>query len=115
MTDKQVGRIISSYSLQTVTGHCRTAEIHVSFFDTVEGCYLWNTNREVFYVMRATFKKLPLRIQHRLTFAPNDSEFIQRVQMWKTALIIAQIPASIRFDALHSICQCYIKIKRKEI
>lgn len=89
----------------------KPAEMRVSFLDTVESGYLWNTNREAFNAVHAAFKALPPKLQHLLAFVPKDGEYIQRVQTWEAALKNANIPAPIQLEALHIIRKCYISIK----
>lgn len=84
-----------------------------SFDDTVEGCSLWNwdRNKESYYAVKEIFKTFPDGVKHALTFDPKDGEFCDMVNFWKAALKPA-LPPVLYYNAMHRIYRCYKRIKR---
>lgn len=84
-----------------------------SFDNTVEGCSLWNwdRNHESYYAIKAVFKTFPDEAKHALEFSPKDGEFCDMVNFWKAALKPA-LPPVLYYNAMHGIYSCYKRIKR---
>lgn len=93
----------------------RPAGVGVSFYATVEGCHLWDGDREVFDAVHKIFKELPPQIKHLLAFAPKDGEFVQRAQMWRSILKYTMLSAPLQHEIMHCVYQCYIRIKRPSL
>lgn len=80
--------------------------------DTVEGCTLWNRNKEVFDEIQGAFKSLPSEEKRRLAFSPENGEFIERASIWRSLIASVLSPEQTR-KAMISILQWYIHIKRR--
>ena len=53
------------------------------FYNTVEGCAMSWLNREIVLRAQEAFASLPDEEKHRLQFAPQDGEFIDRARLWR--------------------------------
>lgn len=80
-------------------------------FDTVEGCTLWNRNKEVFDEIQCAFKALPVEDKKRLAFSPENGEFVERASIWRSLIASVLSPEQTR-KAMISILQWYIHIKQ---
>ncbi len=65
------------------TGH---SEPGVSFYDTVEGCVLWNLPPDICKVAAGAFRALPYAVKHRMAFTPKNGEFCDRARFWSAIL-----------------------------
>lgn len=82
-----------------------------SFFDTVEGCCIMNTNRSVYQAVKLIFDRFQPEEKYKLLLAPEEGEFIARAQFWKRELKPIMQPKQYR-KAICSILHWYIHIKR---
>lgn len=84
-----------------------------SFDNTVEGCSLWNwdRNHESYYAVKAVFKTFPDEVKHGLGFSPKDGEFCERLRFWQEALK-PELPTALYYNAMHGIYRCYKRCKR---
>lgn len=79
--------------------------------DTVEGCTLWNCNKDVFDEIQDTFNILSVEEKRRLAFSPKNGEFIERASFWRALIASVLSPEQTR-KAMLSILQWYIHIKQ---
>lgn len=86
--------------------------VGLSMFDTVEGCTLWNHNKEVFDEISSAFNALPDEERKRQTSAPKKGEFVERASFWRSLIASVLSPEQTR-KAMISILQWYIHIKRR--
>lgn len=86
--------------------------VGLGILDTVEGCTLWNRNKEVFGEIQGAFDALPEEERKKQTSAPKDGEFVERAYFWKT-LISSALPPEQTRKAMISILEWYIHIKRR--
>ena len=57
-----------------------------SFYDTVEGCVIWNLTPDIRKAAASAFRALPYEAKHRMAFSPKDGEFCERAQIWSAIL-----------------------------
>lgn len=81
------------------------------FYNTVERCTLSWLDREIKDKAREAFNRLPEEQKHKLQFAPQDGEFVERVIFWKEMLkpVLTKKQCCI---AVNCIIEWYIHIKQ---
>lgn len=82
-----------------------------SFFDTVEGCKLSNSDHEISKRVGAAFMELDCNTKRRLAFAPKNGEFIERARFWQN-IIHEALPGKQGHKAMRAILTTYARIKR---
>ena len=83
-----------------------------AFCDTVEGCTLWNWDRDhkTYNAVQTVFKTLPPRTRDTLAFSPGSGQFCERAQFWRLALKTT-LPSTLYYSAMRAIYCCYKRIK----
>lgn len=81
------------------------------FYDTVEGCTLAKCSREIRTAAQEAFRRLPCEEKKRLSNAPKDGEFIDRLHFWEKLLQPVLLPGQLR-TAKGALIRWYIRIKR---
>lgn len=81
------------------------------FYSTVEGCTLSHCEKGIADIAQKAFSELPYEERHRLTFAPENGEFVERAIYWRT-LLEPVMPEKQRRKAMQRIIHWYIHIKR---
>lgn len=91
-------------------GPVKHSEPGVSFYDTVEGCVIWNLTPDICKAATSAFRTLPYEVKHRMAFAPKDGEFYERAKFWSAILrpVMSQDQYS---AAMIAILRWYRKIK----
>ena len=85
----------------------------VGFLNTVEGCILINCGREIFFPARNAFRMFPYETQKKFLYSPQNGEFLERAQFWKTTLHLV-LPDKEYREAMIAILRWYRHIKQIE-
>lgn len=64
----------------------KQSEPCVSFYDTVEGCVIWNLTPDICKAAAGAFRALPYEAKHRLTFSLKNGEYCDRARFWSAVL-----------------------------
>ena len=83
----------------------------VSFLDTVEGCCLANSRKDVREAVWKIFKGFTYEEKRMLSFSPEDGKFIMRVDFWADKLKPVLSSGQYR-SAMRSILHWYVHIKK---
>lgn len=83
----------------------------VGFYNTVEGCTLSHCEKEIVDIAQKAFNELPYEERHRLMFAPENGEFVERAIFWRT-LLEPVMSKQQTGKAMQQIVHWYIHIKR---
>lgn len=105
--ERKQGREVEVRKVKSLPVFC----VGPGLLDTVEGIVLWNHSRQVYNKIENAFKALPDEEKKRQSFSPNDGEFIERANFWKT-LVSSVLPPEQSRKAMMSILQWYIHIKQ---
>ncbi len=84
--------------------------VGVDFYDTVEGCVLSNCGKEVHDIALNAFQNLSNNEKRRLSFSPENGDFITRANFWKALLKPLMTPIQYG-TAITAILHWYIHIK----
>lgn len=83
----------------------------IGFYSTVEGCTFANGDRIICDIAEEAFRGLSYEDKHRLTFSPQDGEFVERVYFWGRLFDSVMTPEQ-RRKAVLQILRWYIRIKK---
>lgn len=83
----------------------------IGFLNTVEGCLLINCGPKIFFPARNAFRMLPYKTQEKLLCSPQNGEFLERAQFWKTTLKPV-FPDKEYWEAMIAILRWYRHIKQ---
>lgn len=81
-----------------------------SLIHTVEGSVLVSCSQTIYGAAMESFMRLSYEERHRLSFSPNDGEFIERANLWKEILKPVMTPVQYH-TAIKKILHWYIHIK----
>ncbi len=67
-------------------GSVKRSKPSVSFYDTMEGCVIWNLTPDIRQAAASAFRALPYEAKHRMAFSPKNGEFCDRAKFWSATL-----------------------------
>lgn len=86
-------------------------EPSVSFYDTVEGCVIWNLPPDIYEPAARAFRELPYEVKHRMAFSPKNGEFCERAKLWKEEVLQPVLSQKQSSTAMIAILRWYRHIK----
>lgn len=85
--------------------------VGASFYDTVEGTVLSHCESEIVDYALEAFRALPPEERHRLSFSPEEGEFVKRANYWRDLLEPVLSPRQLSV-AMQHILHWFVHIKK---